>query len=135
MRGRLTRIPYIFFYVRLSRINACKEIGVTIRGGLGIVTDKTKKTVNRRQSLRLRGLIIDISEGFIDKLTENVLFWYKICMTSIVALSCELKSFFQRLHARKLNNFAIEAWFKRRILDAPNQILILVDSNEHLRLI
>ena len=27
------------------------------------------------------------------------------------------------------------AWFKRRILHAPNQILILVDSNEYVRLI
>ena len=29
----------------------------------------------------------------------------------------------------------IKAWFKRRILHAPNQILILVDSNEYVRLI
>ena len=29
----------------------------------------------------------------------------------------------------------LEAWFKRRILHAPNQILILVDSNEYVRLI
>ena len=29
----------------------------------------------------------------------------------------------------------IKAWFKRRILHAPNQILILVDSNEYIRLI
>ena len=28
-----------------------------------------------------------------------------------------------------------KAWFKRRILHAPNQILILVDSNEYVRLI
>ena len=28
-----------------------------------------------------------------------------------------------------------EVWFKRRILHAPNQILILVDSNEYVRLI
>ena len=28
-----------------------------------------------------------------------------------------------------------KAWFKRRILQAPNQILILVDSNEYVRLI
>ena len=28
-----------------------------------------------------------------------------------------------------------QAWFKRRILHAPNQILILVDSNEYIRLI
>ena len=30
---------------------------------------------------------------------------------------------------------ATKAWFKRRILHAPNQILILVDSNEYVRLI
>ena len=28
-----------------------------------------------------------------------------------------------------------KAWFKRRILHAPNQIQILVDSNEYVRLI
>ena len=28
-----------------------------------------------------------------------------------------------------------KAWFKRRILHAPNVILILVDSNEYVRLI
>ena len=28
-----------------------------------------------------------------------------------------------------------KAWFKRRNLHAPNQILILVDSNEYVRLI
>ena len=28
-----------------------------------------------------------------------------------------------------------KAWFKRRILHAPNQILILVDLNEYVRLI
>ena len=28
-----------------------------------------------------------------------------------------------------------KAWFKRRILHTPNQILILVDSNEYVRLI
>ena len=28
-----------------------------------------------------------------------------------------------------------KAWFKSRILHAPNQILILVDSNEYVRLI
>ena len=28
-----------------------------------------------------------------------------------------------------------KAWFKRRILHAPNQILILVDWNEYVRLI
>ena len=28
-----------------------------------------------------------------------------------------------------------KAWFKRRILHAPYQILILVDSNEYVRLI
>ena len=28
-----------------------------------------------------------------------------------------------------------KAWFKRRILHAPNQILILVESNEYVRLI
>ena len=28
-----------------------------------------------------------------------------------------------------------KAWFRRRILHAPNQILILVDSNEYVRLI
>ena len=31
--------------------------------------------------------------------------------------------------------FLSKAWFKRRILHAPNQILILVDSNEYVRLI
>ena len=31
--------------------------------------------------------------------------------------------------------YAGKAWFKRRILQAPNQILILVDSNEYVRLI
>ena len=30
---------------------------------------------------------------------------------------------------------AFKAWFKRRILHGPNQILILVDSNEYVRLI
>ena len=29
----------------------------------------------------------------------------------------------------------VKAWFKRRILHAPNQILVLVDSNEYVRLI
>ena len=29
----------------------------------------------------------------------------------------------------------LQAWFKRRILHAPNQILILVDSNKYVRLI
>ena len=33
------------------------------------------------------------------------------------------------------NNGWSKAWFKRRILHAPNQILILVDSNEYVRLI
>ena len=28
-----------------------------------------------------------------------------------------------------------KAWFKRRILHAPNQILILVDLNEYVRMI
>ena len=32
-------------------------------------------------------------------------------------------------------NGLCKAWFKRRILHAPNQILILVDSNEYVRLI
>ena len=36
-------------------------------------------------------------------------------------------------HATAL--FSGKAWFKRRILHAPNQILILVDSNEYVRLI
>ena len=31
-------------------------------------------------------------------------------------------------------NIVGKAWFKRRILHAPNQILILVDSNEYVRL-
>ena len=50
------------------------------------------------------------------------------------------------LHARDLVEFChtlqtgmqvkyLKAWFKRRILHAPNQILILVDSNEYVRLI
>ena len=36
---------------------------------------------------------------------------------------------------KKFKICASEAWFKRRILHAPNQILILVDSNEYIRLI
>ena len=39
---------------------------------------------------------------------------------------------------KELNNRLItvlKAWFKRRILHAPNQILILVDSNDYVRLI
>ena len=32
-------------------------------------------------------------------------------------------------------NVVAKAWFKRRILHAPNQILIIVDSNEYVRLI
>ena len=32
-------------------------------------------------------------------------------------------------------NLFVKAWFKRRILHAPNQILTLVDSNEYVRLI
>ena len=50
------------------------------------------------------------------------------------------------LHARDLVEFChtlqtgmqvkyLKAWFKRGILHAPNQILILVDSNEYVRLI
>ena len=34
-----------------------------------------------------------------------------------------------------LDDIGCKAWFKRRILHAPNQILILVDSNEYIRLI
>ena len=30
-------------------------------------------------------------------------------------------------------DFLSKAWFKRRILHAPNQILIVVDSNEYFR--
>ena len=33
------------------------------------------------------------------------------------------------------NNSISKAWFKRHILHTPNQILILVDSNEYVRLI
>ena len=37
--------------------------------------------------------------------------------------------------ARDIYRIATKAWFKRRILHAPNQILILVDSNDYIRLI
>ena len=39
------------------------------------------------------------------------------------------------LYKHLLAIIAYYAWFKRRILHAPNQILILVDSNEYVRLI
>ena len=35
----------------------------------------------------------------------------------------------------EVNIYVTEALVKRRILHAPNQILILVDSNEYVRLI
>ena len=34
----------------------------------------------------------------------------------------------------EIENRATKAWFERRILHAPNQLLILVDSNEYVRL-
>ena len=39
------------------------------------------------------------------------------------------------LNCRFLSVFTPKTWFKRRILHAPNQILILVDTNEYVRLI
>ena len=39
------------------------------------------------------------------------------------------------LNSRFLSVFTPKAWFKRCILHAPNQILILVDTNEYVRLI
>ena len=40
-----------------------------------------------------------------------------------------------RWHFANQELISAKAWFKRRIFHAPNQILILVDSNEYVRLI
>ena len=50
-----------------------------------------------------------------------------------IELDHELKAVILNVIIR--HGVATQAWFKRRILHAPNQILILVDSNEYVRLI
>ena len=64
------------------------------------------------------------------KRVRSNLFFCKLFLRFLCAQSKCLRS----KHARILK-FKTKAWFKRRILHAPNQILILVDSNEYIRLI
>ena len=60
------------------------------------------------------------------------------CLRKLVCLETYLRDFqFKVLNyitctnilLKKMDIVESEAWFKRRILHAPNQILILVDSN------
>ena len=56
-------------------------------------------------------------------------------LLQIKVTACYFSNFIEAIGMKDTLLISCQAWFKRRILHAPNQILILVDWNEYIRLI